>query len=305
MRVRSPQAETGQGDGGSGGRGTAAIPRTLASRAVHRHPNLRIASTVAPPADFPSRVNDMRPDAPVRPPEDDSAPGLSLVIPFYNEEESVEGVLAEARQCLPDAEILAVDDGSSDRTWEIIAGRADIRGIRLDPNQGQSAAILAGLRRARGPFCALLDGDGQNDPRDVQKLLDQLHAEGVDVVCGYRGKRRDSWSRRAASRWANRIRRAVVDDPVRDTGCSLKVFRREAVELLIPFNGMHRFLPAFFAHAGLRIAEAPVHHRPRRHGTSKYTNWDRALRGVHDLIGVRWFLRRRVDPRRVAADTHE
>lgn len=221
---------------------------------------------------------------------------LSIVIPFFNEAESVEPVLRELIDLCPEAELIAVDDGSTDGTGERLAAIPGVRVLRLPRNQGQSAAILAGLRHASRSFCGLLDGDGQNDPRDLARLLSHLSETGSDVVCGFRAKRKDAWSRRVASRIANKIRRSLVHDGVRDTGCSLKVFRRETVECLIPFNGMHRFLPAFFRSAGYRIEELPVNHRARERGSSKYTNWDRALRGIHDLIGVRWFLKRRVCP---------
>ncbi|KAF0095658.1 MAG: dolichol-phosphate mannosyltransferase [Puniceicoccaceae bacterium 5H] len=221
-------------------------------------------------------------------------PPVSVVVPFFNEEESVQPVLEELRRCLPDAEIIAVDDGSKDRTWELITAMTDIRGLRLTENRGQSGALYAGLRAARAPICAMMDGDGQNDPADLPKMVEVVQRGEADVVVGRRAKRRDTWSRRVASKVANRIRRSFLDDGVHDTGCSLKVFKKEAVELLVPFNGLHRYLPAIFKHAGLRMTEIPVNHRARERGTSKYTNWDRALRGIYDLVGVSWLLKRKV-----------
>lgn len=221
-------------------------------------------------------------------------PALSIVIPFYNEAENVGPVLEEVLACQPDAEIIAVDDGSSDATWEVIGQFAAVRGIRLTQNRGQSGALYAGLRAARGEWCGMMDGDGQNDPADFRALLAEAEKGHADVVCGYRARRRDTWSRRAASKIANRIRRLFLSDGVRDTGCSVKVFRKSSVDLLVPFNGLHRYLPALFRRAGLHIVEVPVNHRPRTRGTSKYTNWERALRGIHDLIGVSWMLRRLV-----------
>ena len=218
----------------------------------------------------------------------------SIIIPFYNEEACVRSVLDEVRLCQPDAEIIAVDDGSRDRTWEIICGTASVRGLRLTQNRGQSAAMYAGMRAATGDIIVLMDGDGQNDPADIEKLVNLLIQDGADVVCGQRVKRRDTFSRRVASRSANAIRRSILNDGISDTGCSLKAFRREHVELLVPFNGLHRYLPAIFKHAGLRLAEVPVNHRARTLGVSKYTNWNRALRGIYDLIGVRWLLNRKV-----------
>jgi dolichol-phosphate mannosyltransferase len=121
----------------------------------------------------------------------------------------------------------------------------------------------------------------------------------ADVVCGFRAERNDVWNRRAASKFANGIRRLFLHDGVRDTGCSQKVFRREAVELLVPFRGMHRYLPAIFRRAGLRIAEMPVRHRQRAGGVSKYNNWSRAVAGVYDLVGVAWLLNRKIPPPRI------
>jgi dolichol-phosphate mannosyltransferase len=218
----------------------------------------------------------------------------SIVIPFYNEAACVRAVLEEVRACQPEAEIIAVDDGSRDNTWAVIRSLPGIHGLRLTENRGQSGAMLAGMRVASGEFIVLMDGDGQNDPADIDRLVALARQDGVDVACGRRIKRRDTWSRRVASRAANAIRRAILSDGIRDTGCSLKVFRREHVELLVPFNGLHRYLPAIFKHAGLRLAETPVNHRPRTVGKSKYTNWNRAWRGIYDLFGVRWLLNRTV-----------
>ena len=218
----------------------------------------------------------------------------SIVIPFYNEEESVRFVLEEVLACQPGAELIAVDDGSSDRTWEIICSLSGVHGLRLTENRGQSAAMYAGMRAASGEVVVLMDGDGQNDPADIEQLVDQLQRENWDVVCGQRVNRCDTQSRRVASKAANAIRRSILNDGISDTGCSLKAFRREHVDLLVPFNGMHRYLPAIFKQAGLRITEIPVNHRARAQGTSKYTNWERALRGIYDLFGVRWLLKRKV-----------
>lgn len=219
---------------------------------------------------------------------------LSIVIPFYNEEMVAGQVLTEVRQALPGAEIIAVDDGSSDQTWTIITKSPGIDGIRLSENRGQSAAMYRGVMSTTKPFCAFMDGDGQNDPTDIPRMLSLLISEKADVICGIRTKRKDTWSRRSASKIANSIRRVFLQDGVQDTGCSLKIFRAETRSALVPFNGMHRYLPALFLSAGYTIIETPVHHRPRAGGISKYTNWERAIRGLHDLIGVSWLLRRRI-----------
>jgi dolichol-phosphate mannosyltransferase len=217
---------------------------------------------------------------------------VSIIIPFYNEEENVASVLEETRRTNPEAEIVAVNDGSSDRTEALIRQRPEVRLVSLGHNLGQSAALYAGLNAAQGEVCVMMDGDGQSDPADIPSLVSQL--DRADLVCGYRRVRQDSWSRRGASRIANFIRRMVLHDGVRDTGCTLKAMKKSDMRLLVPFNGLHRFLPVFFNHAGLRIVEVPVNHRPRQHGTTKYTNLGRARRGLFDLIGVRWLLARRI-----------
>jgi dolichol-phosphate mannosyltransferase len=226
----------------------------------------------------------------------DPAPGrqLSVVVPMFNEADNVIPVLDELRAVLPDAEIIAVDDGSTDETWTRIRTLDGIRGLRLRPHLGQSAAIYHGARLATRPLVGLMDGDGQNDPRGFLLLLDARDRGAADVACGYRVHRRDPWNRRVAALVANGLRRAVLGDGVRDTGCAQKIFPRQAVECLIPFAGMHRYLPALFRAAGLRLVEVPLPHRPRRAGRSRYNNWTRAWHGVHDLVGVRWLLRRRL-----------
>lgn len=225
-----------------------------------------------------------------------SGRGLSVIVPFYDEGPLVARVLAELRACLPDAEIIAVDDGSTDDTWSQIAAAPRVRGLRFARNLGQSAAIYFGLRQATQPLVALMDGDGQNDPADFARLIAALRDSRADVVCGYRAHRHDAWQRRVVSRLGNGIRRAFLHDGARDTGCSQKVFRREQVELLVPFRGMHRYLPAVFRHAGLRVTEVAVNHRARLGGVSKYGNWHRALDGIFDLIGVSWLLDRKLLP---------
>jgi dolichol-phosphate mannosyltransferase len=217
---------------------------------------------------------------------------ISIVIPFYNEEENVQAVLREVQQIVPDAEIIAVNDGSGDRTAENIRSCEGVRLISFPRNLGQSAALYAGLTRAQNEICVMMDGDGQNDPADIPRLVARL--DHADLVCGYRQRRQDSWPRRAASRIANGIRLAALRDGIRDTGCTLKAMRTADVRHLVPFNGMHRFIPALLRRAGLRVVEIPVNHRPRRFGASKYTMGKRAWRGLCDLIGVCWLLARQI-----------
>jgi len=219
---------------------------------------------------------------------------LSLIIPFYNEEENVSAVIAEARTAVPEAEIIAVDDGSRDRTPALLDQEKNIRVIHFPKNLGQGPALYAGLLAASRPYAAMMDGDGQNDPADLPSLLQLLQGRQADFACGIRTPRRDSWQKRVASRIANAVRRAVLLDGAHDTGCSLKIIKREDVRFLVPFKGMHRYLPALLGAAGLKLGELPVRHRPRRAGVSKYTIAGRAWVGIQDLIGVGWLIRRRV-----------
>lgn len=217
---------------------------------------------------------------------------ISIVIPFYNEVECVNEVLTEVADLYPDAEIVAVDDGSTDGTGKIIETFPKIRRLSLGVNLGQSAALYHGLQAATRGVCVMMDGDGQNDPHDIPILIE--HSELNTLVCGYRKKRRDSWKKRVASRVANHIRKRILHDGVRDTGCTLKAMRREHLKYLVPFNGLHRFVPALLKNAGVEIVEVPVNHRPRTRGISKYTVGGRAKRGIYDLVGVSWLLKRQV-----------
>ena len=219
---------------------------------------------------------------------------VSVVIPVYQEQDNVPALAEEfipLIQHLPDLEVLLVDDGSTDATWarivEASQRHAFVRGLRAERNRGQSAAMLLGLQQARGDILVTMDGDRQNNPADIPTLVQAL--DRVDVVCGYRAKRRDSWSRRMASRIGNGIRNAVTHDGLRDTGCSLKAFRKVCVDDLPPVNGVHRFMGAYFRLAGRTIEQLPVDHRPRTHGVSKYTNLKRVPRTAFDLIGFLWY----------------
>ncbi|MCX6937638.1 MAG: glycosyltransferase family 2 protein [Verrucomicrobia bacterium] len=219
-------------------------------------------------------------------------PEISIIVPFYNEAENILDLLTEIRTACPGAEIVTVDDGSTDSTNAVLRGEFGIQVVTFPINRGQSAALYAGLRRASGRICVMLDGDGQNDPADIPALIAALN--DADLACGWRRNRRDTWNRRVSSRIANSIRRGFLKDGIRDTGCSLKALRREHIDLLVPFNGLHRYIPALLRNAGLRLVEVPVNHRPRLRGVSKYTIGGRALRGIRDLFGVSWLLTRQI-----------
>jgi dolichol-phosphate mannosyltransferase len=177
---------------------------------------------------------------------------------------------------------------------ERIEPKTNVRIIRFERNTGQSAAIYAGLKAAHGATAVLIDGDLQNDPADIPKLLAEI-MHGADLVCGYRAQRRDTRVKRLTSRIANAVRSRFTKDGVRDTGCTLKAMRRECVSALVPFKGMHRFIPALVKGAGYRLVEIPVNHRPRRFGQSKYGLGNRAFRATVDMFGVRWLLSRRLN----------
>ncbi|PYL71310.1 MAG: glycosyltransferase [Verrucomicrobia bacterium] len=223
------------------------------------------------------------------------SPAVSVIVPVYNEEQNVPILEAELRAALKgvDDEIIFVDDGSSDHTVERIEAAPNVRVIRFEKNAGQSAAIYAGLEAARGAILVLIDGDLQNDPADIPKLIAEI-ARGADLVCGYRAQRRDTVVKRLTSRIANAVRSRYTKDGVRDTGCTLKAMRRECVSALVPFKGMHRFIPALIKDAGYRLVEIPVNHRPRRFGQTKYGLGNRAVRATIDMFGVRWLLSRRL-----------
>jgi len=225
-----------------------------------------------------------------------SSPEVSVIVPLFNEEENVAILQSELSAALKgvDHEIIFVDDGSADRTVERIEVAPNVRVIRFEKNAGQSAAIYAGLNAARGEIVVLIDGDLQNDPADIPKLLDEI-ARGADLVCGYRAQRRDTAVKRLTSRIANTVRSRYTKDGVRDTGCTLKAMRRECVTVLLPFKGMHRFIPALVKGAGYRLMEIPVNHRPRRFGQTKYGLGNRAVRATVDMFGVRWLLSRRLN----------
>jgi glycosyltransferase involved in cell wall biosynthesis len=231
-----------------------------------------------------------------------SAPDVSIVVPVFNEERSLPDLareIGQAMAALPwSYELVFVDDGSIDRSLEVLRGLAArdgrLRIAAFPGNRGQSAALAAGFRLARGERVVTLDADLQNDPADIPLLLAAL--DGVAVVSGVRRNRRDDWLRRTSSRIANAVRRSVLGDAVTDVGCSLKAYRSEYLRKIPMWNGFHRFLPALIQMAGGKLREVDVAHRPRLHGSSKYGVHNRLWRGVVDLAGVRWMRRRWIDP---------
>lgn len=238
----------------------------------------------------------------IDPPKERLAPPhAAVVIAVLNEAENVEAVTAEvlaALQPVAPFELVYVDDGSTDETAAILARLSDqddrVRLVRHDRRCGKSQAVRTGVLAARAPWIATMDGDGQNDPADLGPML-RLAMETGDpapLVAGVRVRRDDPVSRLIATRIANGLRQAVLGDRCPDTGCGVKVFRREDFLLLPVFEGMHRYLPALFARYGHPLICAPVRHRARLKGRSKYTNWGRALVGIVDLIGVIWLIRR-------------
>lgn len=223
-------------------------------------------------------------------------PDLSVVFPVYNEEENIPILLGEIAAALEGRgwtyEIVAVDDGSKDRSLEVLHAShkqyPTLRVLRLEKNSGQTAALDAAWRAARGRLVVSLDADLQNDPADIPRMIESLEKSGVDMVIGVRVNRRDTWSRRMQSKIGNGVRNWITGDQITDTGCSLKLVKREAIDHVHLFTGMHRFLPTLVRFAGYRVIETPVNHRPRRFGESKYGAMNRAFRGLADCFAVRW-----------------
>lgn len=224
------------------------------------------------------------------------SPAISVVVPLYNEEGNVAELQSQIAAALAGRfyELVLVDDGSTDATVARVQRGPEVRLLQLAKNAGQSAAMHAGIHSARGAVIVTLDGDLQNDPADIPAMIAKLdEGSGYDLVCGYRAHRKDTAFKRLQSRIANAVRSRFVGDHVRDTGCTLKVMRRECREALLLFNGMHRFIPALIGNMGWRVTEMPVNHRPRVHGVSKYGFGNRALRATMDMFGVRWLNSRR------------
>ena len=227
---------------------------------------------------------------------------ISIIVPVFNEADNIlsltREIVASLEQQPESFELVFVDDASSDDTADAIAQAGSVcprvRGLRHAHNAGQSAALWTGFQATQGPILATLDGDLQNDPADLPRLLAAL--ESADFVCGVRVRRQDNALRRFSTRVARAARRAFLGMDFQDTGCALRVFRRTVLQHVFPYHGFHRVLPVLVHAAGCRVREMPVNHRPRRAGQSKYGLRNRLGRGLYDLVGLRWYLNRRLRP---------
>lgn len=226
---------------------------------------------------------------------------FSVVIPLKNEEGNIVDLVDELEPVMQAFnqpwELLCIDDGSTDRTplllKELAKKKNFLRVITFKRNYGQSSAFAAGFKLARGAYVITLDGDRQNDPADIPKLVEAIAT--CDMVCGYRANRRDSWVKKITSFLANQVRKRVCQDGVRDTGCSLKIYRSVALKEIKMFQGMHRFLPALFKNEGFRVSEVQVNHRERTRGKTNYSFLNRSFNTVADMLAVRWMRKRHLD----------
>ncbi|MDM8568116.1 glycosyltransferase family 2 protein [Thiotrichales bacterium HSG1] len=225
-------------------------------------------------------------------------PNLSVIVPVYNEADNIIPLISEIQSALDevvDYEIIYIDDGSTDDSWQILKSidLKKLRTIRHKCSYGQSVAILTGVKAADAEWIVTLDGDGQNDPTDIPSLLHlQIDNPETIMVIGWRRLRHDSWLKRKASRIANSVRRFLLKDYTLDTGCGLKLFSRTAYLGIPSFNHMHRFIPALFLRDGHKVMACEVFHRPRNKGKSKYGIFDRLGVGIIDLLGMMWLQRR-------------
>jgi len=227
-------------------------------------------------------------------------PDLSVVFPVYNEEENIPILLDEIASALRGRpwsyEMVAVDDGSNDGSLEVLRRSRtkypNLRVLTFEKNSGQTAALDAAWRAARGKYVVSLDADLQNDPADIPAMMDALEKNGADMVIGVRVNRQDTWARKVQSRIGNGVRNWITGDHITDTGCSLKLVKRDAIDRVSLYNGMHRFLPTLIRIRGYKVIEMPVNHRPRKFGVSKYGAMNRAARGLVDCLAVRWMSKR-------------
>jgi dolichol-phosphate mannosyltransferase len=224
---------------------------------------------------------------------------FSIVVPFYNESSNAVPLIREIRSVTATwsdpYEAIFIDDGSADYTAAAIRDEIvtwpEARLLQLFENYGQATALYFGMQASRGDYLILLDGDGQNDPRDIPRLLKAL--DGADLVVGVRRDRQDSAARLIMSRIGNTVRSCLLKDGIKDSGCGLKAFRREVLDAFIPIRTLYSFMPAMAISAGYKVTQLPVLHRPRKNGKSKYGISAFAWRPIVDLLGVWWFCRRR------------
>jgi len=224
----------------------------------------------------------------------------SVVIPLNNEESNIVDLIQELEPVMQAIgkswELICVDDGSTDQTKEIlldlIKSKNYLKVIVFDKNYGQSSAFEAGFKAASGEYIITLDGDGQNDPADIPKLL--AFSPNYDLVCGIRVKRQDTWLKRLISKYANGFRNWLCDDDIKDTGCSLKVYRRACLSKIKLYHGLHRHFPILFKIEGFSVHQEPVNHRPRLRGVSKYNLLNRSFNTISDLLAVYWMKKRQL-----------
>jgi len=227
----------------------------------------------------------------------------TVVVPLKNEEDNILDLINELEPIMQGLaapwELICIDDGSTDNTLNILTETAQeksyLRVLVFDRNYGQSCAFDAGFKNARGEWVITLDGDRQNDPNDIPKLL--TVTPNYDLICGYRFNRRDPWHKKITSRLANFVRSRFCRDEMKDTGCSLKVYRSTCLKHIKMYKGMHRFLPALFKIEGFRVAEVPVNHRERTKGQTKYNFFNRSFNTIADMVAVRWMAKRHVNYR--------
>ncbi|MCK4540375.1 glycosyltransferase family 2 protein [Candidatus Parcubacteria bacterium] len=216
---------------------------------------------------------------------------LSVVVPILDEEGSVldlyNDIILSCAKIEKEFEIIFVNDGSNDRTLEIIKKLKPLKIISFRKNFGQTAAMDAGIKHAQGKYIVTMDGDGQNDPADIPKLIEKLESGGLDVVSGWRKNRKDNFLKKFSSKCAAALRRVLINDGIHDSGCSLKVYKKECFECVDLYGEMHRFIPAVLKIKGFKIGEVVVNHNPRTTGKTKY-NWKRGVKGILDMFAV-WF----------------
>jgi len=216
---------------------------------------------------------------------------LSVIVPVYNEEGAAtnlhQEILNVCQKINKPFEIIFVNDGSSDKTLEVLKTLSPIKVVNLRGNFGQTAAMDAGIKAASGFYLATLDGDGQNDPADIPNLIAELEKNDLDVVSGWRKNRKDTFMKKFSSKCAAYVRKRLINDGIHDSGCSLKVYKKECFKGVTLYGEMHRFIPAVLKIKGFKIGELAVNHRPRKTGKTKY-NWKRGIKGILDMFSV-WF----------------